>query len=85
MFSTSASLRPARLTRVVLAIVVLFALVGGAGVALADSDDNDARNCPTDNPTNAYNSTSDTAFTKSADGRQEALEGGECTTKKETA
>lgn len=52
-----------------------------AGVVLDDSDEKSGQNRPEDKLTNAYDSTSDTAFAKSADGRQEALEGGECTTK----
>lgn len=68
--------------RVLVAILLLLALMGGAGVAAADSDDTSGSNCPEDNPTNAYDNTSDNAVDKSAEGRQEAIEGGECITKK---
>lgn len=81
MFKNTVTLQPSQLTQVFLVIFLLFAFLGGTGVVMADSDNQSGKNCPEDNPTNAYNSTSDTAFTKSADGRQEAIEGGECTTK----
>lgn len=81
MFKNTVTLHPSQLTQVLLVIFLLFALLGGTGIVVADSDDQSGQNCPEDNPTNAYNRTSDTAFTKSADGRQEALEAGECTTK----
>lgn len=80
MLSNVATLRPSQLTRVFLVVFLLIALLGGTGVVVADSDEKSAKNCPEDNPTKAYNSTNETAFTKSADGRQEALNWGECTT-----
>lgn len=81
MISTVTSHRLSHLIRGLLVILLLLALAGGTGVVVADSDETSGKNCPEQNPTNAYNSTSDTAFQKSEAGRQEALEGGECITK----
>lgn len=80
MSPTVVSLRLSWLTRILLTLLLILALAGGTGVVMADSDENSGQNCPEENPTNAYNNTSDTAVKKSTDGRQEAVEGGECTT-----
>lgn len=81
MSRTVALVRSEWITRGLLTILLLLALVGGIGVVVADSDDQSGKNCPEDNPTNAYDSASDTAVIKSSEGRQEAVEAGECTTK----
>lgn len=70
--------RRSQFARALLVVVLLLAVVGGAGVVTADSDGTNAKNCPDQNPTNAYNTTSDTAVEKSLEGRQEAIDAGEC-------
>ena len=80
MNGTVSFVRSSWVTRGLLTICLLFALVGGTGIVVADSDNRSGMNCPEDNPTNAYDRTSDTAVEKSFEGRQKAVERGECIT-----
>lgn len=71
--------RHPRPSRVLIAAVLLLALVGGTGIVAADGEDNSGAECPDENPTRAYERTSEQAVVSSAEGRTEALEATECT------
>lgn len=82
MTATLVNLRTSRLYRILVALLLLLALVGSAGVAVAD-DKNDKRVvCPDESPNQGDTNSGETAHDSSLDGRLEALEGSECITKK---
>lgn len=78
MTDESESLQGARFTRVIITLLVLMAFLGGSGVVAADREENRGKECPDDNPTQAYDNVPMTAVQKSFDGRMRALEATLC-------
>lgn len=78
MTDISATARTSQAVRVLVAILLLLSLVGGAGVAVADREDNSGVECPTENPTEAYKHASQPGQANSVVGRMTALEATRC-------
>lgn len=71
-------LRTYRLSRVIVAMLLLLAFVSGTSVVVADGEDNSGTECPGDSPEQGSGHASESAFENSEDGRMEAIEGTEC-------
>ena len=67
-----------KLSRVIVSLLLVLALVGGSGLAAAAPGDNSGSQCPGDNPTQAYDHVSETAFERSLEGRTTALTAAGC-------
>lgn len=70
--------RASQVSRVLLAILLLFSLMGGTGVAVADREHNRGRECPSENPNQAFEHASEFGIENSALSRATALEATKC-------
>ena len=68
------------LGRVIIAVALIVALVGGAGIAAADGEDNSGKECPEENPNEGREHASGTGHERSTGGFLEAYESTECAT-----
>ena len=78
MNSNVAGVRVSRFSRVLVTMLLIFSLVGGAGVVAADGEDNSGKECPGQNPNEGSEHASTSGTLNSAEGFAEALEGTGC-------